>query len=186
LIGLFGRNGSGKSTLLKIIFGAVSSDSEHIRVNNQFLTNQIAKSKYINYLPQHHFLPKKLKVAAAIEIFCGQIQNSNFRKHHLIEPLLPKKIHQLSGGQLRILEVLVIVYSKAFFSLLDEPLTGISPIYKEDILKAIKENKGTKGFIITDHDYHHIWGHSNRNILLYQGVIRNVHHLDDLKKWGYI
>jgi len=46
----------------------------------------------------------------------------------LVKPFLSKRSRQLSGGEKRILEVLLIVHSTAQYILIDKPFNGIAPV----------------------------------------------------------
>ena len=92
----------------------------------------------------------------------------------------------LSGGEKRIIEIFMTIYSDARYVLLDEPFNGVAPRYIEDIKAAIREQSQHKGFILTDHDYLNIVDISTRIILLHDGGTKKVEDLKDLEKWGYI
>jgi len=100
--------------------------------------------------------------------------------------MLCKKSDQLSGGEKRLLEILLITYSNAKYILIDEPFNGIAPIYKEEIKMRIKEQSINKGFIITDHDYWNILDLSTRIILMHDGGTKEIKNKKDLEYWGYI
>ena len=106
--------------------------------------------------------------------------------HNLIKELLNKKSKQLSGGEKRIVEILLIIYSEAKFILIDEPFNGVAPIYREEIKALIKEESKNKGFIITDHDYRNIIDLSTRLVLLRDGGTKLIKHPEELEYWGYI
>jgi lipopolysaccharide export system ATP-binding protein len=36
------------------------------------------------------------------------------------------------------------------------PFPAVEPLIKEEIKNMVKQNRGRKGFIITDHDYRHV------------------------------
>lgn len=100
--------------------------------------------------------------------------------------MLDKKSKQLSGGEKRLLEILLIVYANSIYTLIDEPFNGVAPIYKEEIKKLIKEQSCNKGFIITDHDYRNIFDVATRIVIMYDGGIKEIKSKDELKYWGYI
>ncbi len=153
IIGLFGRNGAGKSTLLEIIFGSIKADNKFVRVEDKLVNTVYDSRNLISYLPQHNFLPDHAKIKSLIKLFCSKQGAVLISKNHIIKSISNKKASQLSGGELRILEVLIIIYADSQFVLLDEPFNGIAPILKVEIMAIIKEESKTKGFIITDHDY---------------------------------
>jgi ABC-type multidrug transport system ATPase subunit len=148
IVGLLGRNGSGKSTLLKVIFGSLLADNKFIRINDQPLAGRYANHNQIKYLPQHHFLPSHLKIKKVISLFCdrkhAEVISENFR----IKPLLEKKCAALSGGEKRLIEIFLIIFSQAEFILLDEPFSGIAPVYREEVKELIKDQSEDKDLLL--------------------------------------
>ena len=186
IVGLLGRNGSGKSTLLQVIFGSLSADTKFVRVGSQKIEGLYDNRNLINYLPQDGFLPSHIRVKQAIRLFCDSTNAKLVSKDQHVQPLLSKKRSQLSGGELRLLEVLLIIHSKAKYILIDEPFSGVAPLYREKIKKQIRDHSSDKGFIITDHDYRNILDLSTKTILMYDGGTKTIENKDDLKLWGYI
>jgi ABC-type lipopolysaccharide export system ATPase subunit len=119
-------------------------------------------------------------------LFCDKKNASLSRGKELIKSMLGKKNNQLSGGEKRILEILLIIYSNARYILIDESFNGIDPIYKENIKSMIKDQSINKGFIITDHDYRNMIDISTRIILIHDGGTKPIRNKKDLQYWGYI
>src|SRR5688500_8130139 len=156
ITGLLGRNGSGKSTLLKIIFGSLPADNKHIRIDGN-IYHQPFQHQLIGYLPQDAFLPANVSLHRIVDIFIPSKANrSRIKENERINPHLKKPVNQLSGGEVRYFELLLLLHLDAPFLLLDEPFSGIEPIYKEHIKTLLRTYRKEKGFIITDHDYRHI------------------------------
>ena len=186
IVGLLGRNGSGKSTLLKIIFGSLPADSKFVKIDNRIANGLSDLSNLIKYLPQDNFLPNHIKIKKIISLFCDK-ENAEILKEHIhIKPLLDKRSKQLSGGEKRLVEIFLIVFSNAKYILIDEPFNGLAPVYKEDIKDMIREQSKHKGFIITDHDYRNITDIATKTILIHDGGTKLIKDKDDLKYWGYI
>ena len=186
ILGLLGRNGSGKSTLLKIIFGSLTADQKFVKIGDTIVGGLYTNRNLVNYLPQNHFIPNHIKVDRVISLFCDPGNAQLIKDNELIIPMLGKKSNQLSGGELRLLEILLIVHSNARYILIDEPFNGIAPIFKEQIKQQIQEQSKTKGFIITDHDYRNILDIATRVILMYDGGTRKIRNKNELEYWGYI
>ncbi|QQS52640.1 MAG: ATP-binding cassette domain-containing protein [Bacteroidota bacterium] len=186
IVGLLGRNGTGKSTLLKIIFGSLSADRKFVRIGDR-ISNGLFKNRHsIKYLPQENFLPNHIKVDTIIHLFCNENNAGLIKSHELIKPMLAKKSKQLSGGEKRLLEIFLIVFSDSAYTFIDEPFNGVAPIYKDEIKKIIKEQSEQKGFIITDHDYRSILEIATRIIIMHDGGTKEIKSEDELRYWGYI
>jgi ABC-type multidrug transport system ATPase subunit len=183
LIGLLGRNGCGKSTLLKIIFGSLKAETKFVSVNGNVLQTLGDSKNRIAYLPQSNFLPSHLTIKKIATLF-GSPKSLLDNLH--VKPFLNRKSAQLSGGERRIIETLLVVNSEADYVLIDEPFNGVEPIFKNEIKNAIQERLTDKGFIVTDHDYRNIIAISTKMLLLQNGGIKEVKTLDDLVRNNYL
>lgn len=183
--GLLGRNGSGKSTLFQIIFGSIKGDTQYIKLNNMILQNQFDRKNKIAYLPQYSFLPKNIKIKNLIDLFCDKENSTKISQSELIQPFLNETPNTFSGGELRIVEVLLIIYSKAEFILLDEPFHSLSPKVITEIKTIIKQQTN-KGFIISDHQYHDVLDISDDIFLLSDGHLKPIKDLTELKRFNYL
>jgi len=186
IVGLLGRNGSGKSTLLKIIFGSLSADNKYLSIDNQKINTIYQSRKLLRYLPQDGYLPNHMSIAAIISCFCNKQNAARVMESELVEPFMHSKIKHLSGGEKRILEILLMLHSEAKYILLDEPFNGVSPLYVERIKELIKKHSNDKGFIITDHDYRNLLDISSTVILMVDGNTKVIKEFNDLIDYGYL
>lgn len=186
IIGLLGRNGSGKSTLLKIIFGIVEAENKFIKING-IVKNKISELlKDISYLHQENFIPNQFSVQKAIYLSIEKKNLVNFFDDEMIQLISDKKIKHLSSGELRYLEVKIILNNSSKFALLDEPYNGLSPIMIGKINELIRQKSSEKGIIITDHNYENVIDVATKLILMKEG---KTHHLKDkleLIEKGYL
>ena len=194
ILGVFGRNGTGKSTLLKILFGTLTAQSGSIKVNeSQFDVrrkfwhrNQIVASGLIGYLPQFSFLPQSSKVWDIIpRYFEGEQQDLVFRAPRMTE-IAKQRVSELSMGQRRYLEVLIIGNLNHPFLLLDEPFSMVEPLFKELIHDFLISLKVTKGILLTDHYYDDVWKLADRKLVLKNGKLEQVKELQELVAAGYL
>ncbi|PVX46087.1 ABC-type multidrug transport system ATPase subunit [Flavobacterium sp. 103] len=186
VIGLLGRNGSGKSTFLKIIFGITSADFKFVRIDGIVKTKTKDLLDEISYLPQDNCIPKVFSVKKAIQLSVPEERILEFCSDEIIATMLGKKVSHLSGGELRYLEIKIILNNSSKFALLDEPYNGLSPLMVEKVNELIVANSETKGIIISDHNYENVIKVSNKLILLKEG---KAHHLlckDELVEKGYL
>ncbi|MCX2493153.1 ATP-binding cassette domain-containing protein [Pedobacter sp. PF22-3] len=184
VVGLLGRNGSGKSTLLKIIFGSVKANFKYLNINNKVYEKGYL-SKNLSYLPQDNFIPGKITVLQAINTFCKK-QQAELQQFEFVKNYLNAKFYNLSGGERRFIECLLMIYSDAQYILLDEPFSQLSPLWIEEIKSHINLAKAYKGFIITDHFYKSILDVSDRIVLLHNRCNYTINNEDDLVLHGYL
>jgi ABC-type multidrug transport system ATPase subunit len=186
IIALLGGIGSGKSTLLQIIFGTIKGDSQFIKFNNQVLTKQSDRINKIAYLPQQPIFPKNIKVKKLISLFCNDENTQKLFNCDLIQPFLNRTLRNLSGGEKKSIEVLIIIHSQSEFILLEEPYSGLSPVLTEKVMKIIKEISKGKGFIISDFMAQQAIDISDEVYLLSNTYLKQIKDLKELQQHYYL
>nr|WP_315172774.1 ATP-binding cassette domain-containing protein [uncultured Flavobacterium sp.] len=186
IIGLLGRNGSGKSTLLQIIFGILKADFKFIRVDGVLKSKTSELFNEISYLSQDDFLPRNFSVAKVIALSIKKDKINHFYSDETITTLKNKSIGELSSGELRYLEIKLVLNNPSKFVLLDEPYNGLSPLLIEKINDLILKSYAQKGIIITDHNYESIIGISTRLTLLKEGKLHHIKNKGELVEKGYL
>ena len=186
IIGMLGRNGTGKSTLMKILFGTLNADTKFIRIDGKVYNQPYKTINEICYLPQDSFLPKHMSVEKTIELYLGENRVVGFLEDSILQKLNTSKISHLSGGELRYLEIKLLLHTDCKFILLDEPFNGVSPIVVGEIKKLIIKASEFKGIILTDHDYRNVLDVANQFCLIYDGGIKRIDDKRELVRWGYI
>ncbi len=186
IVGILGRNGSGKSTLLKIIFGEVSAPNKCIRIDGISKNNKKMLLSEIGYLHQDQFIPKFFSVKKVIVLSIDKKEIAFFCQDQLIQSVLDKKIKHLSGGELRYLEIKIVLFNSSKFVLLDEPYNGLSPLMVDVVNEMILNSSLKKGIIITDHNYENVIKVSTRLVLIQNGKTHSVKEKIELVEKGYL
>lgn len=188
ILSIFGRNGCGKSTLLKILFGTVLPNNILLSFDGKPVKSKsIIPNGITGYLPQDPFLPKNLKVKDIIPLY---FSDGNDQDKIFYAPGIPKitntRAGNLSMGELRYFELLLVGNLNHPFLMLDEPFSMVDPLYKEMTKEFLNELKQTKGILITDHYYKDILSISTRNLLLKDGKTVAIYSESELGKEGYL
>jgi ABC-type lipopolysaccharide export system ATPase subunit len=186
IIGILGRNGSGKSTLLQIVSGLISADFKRTTINKLLKNTNSKICQDISYLSQDNFIPKHFSVKTAIQLSIDKNNIQTFLEDNLINSIIDNKINQLSGGELRYLEIKLVLENNKKFALLDEPYNGLSPVAIEKINTLILQNKAKKGIIITDHNYKNVIEISTDLYLMKAGALSKIKTTEDLVFHGYL
>lgn len=184
VLGLLGRNGSGKSTLFKLMFGLVTAESFQLRIDGVPCKN-IYDQGLLQYLPQQDFLATHFKISQAFELFHVEVARQQ-QTLDLLQEVKSQKLGALSGGKRRLFEVMILLYSKAPFLILDEPFTGLTPLMVEQLAQLIREASANKGIIITDHMYRSVLLISDRLMLMTTGTVKIVNGIEGLEDAGYL
>jgi lipopolysaccharide export system ATP-binding protein len=185
VVGLLGCNGCGKSSLLKIIFGTLTPNYKYVSINDQFIHTGYLNNR-IAYLPQHNYMPDGIKIEKLARVIVDPISWDEFTELPSYQKNYNKTIGELSGGELRQLETMILIHSKADFILLDEPFTHISPIQADEFKPVIRACAKRKGIIITDHQYYNILDVSDKIILLTNGTTKHITNNEELVTYGYL
>ena len=188
ILGIFGRNGCGKSTLLKLIFGTLKATEIDLHLDGISINPlELIPKKKIGYLPQHSFLPRNNKVRDIIPIYHpSQEKQDKIFYDPQIALISSKKISELSIGQLRYFQVLLIGHLDRDFLLFDEPFSMIDPLYKVKISELLIQLQQHKCIIITDHYYEDVLKITSKNIVLKDGISHSISSKDDLIAMDYI
>lgn len=186
IIGILGRNGSGKSTFLKILFGIVAADFKFVRIDGLSKSKTEDLLNEISYLPQDNFIPSLFSVEKAIRLSITKDKWKVFYEDEMIQMICDKKIKHLSSGQLRYLEIKLILNKETKFVLLDEPYNGLSPIMIEKVNALIIENSKRRGIIITDHNYENVIKISTKLALMQEGKMYHLQDKRELVTRGYL
>jgi ABC-type multidrug transport system ATPase subunit len=188
ILALYGRNGCGKSTLLKILFGTLKANPIDLLINGKPTTpNKARLNQIIAYIPHHPFLPSSQKVRDIIPMYHdSQEQQDAVFYDPYIASFTARKVSELSLGQRRYFEVILLANSSHPFILIDEPFSMIEPLHKERLKEFLSILKRTKGIILTDHYYNDVLEVSTKNIILKDGLVQTINTKEDLLKHDYL
>lgn len=183
--GVLGRNGAGKSCLFRCIMGIIKPQNIFVRFNDETRTDYVHIGRRVKYLPQHNLIPPQMTLATAFGMYGvdynGLVeQESRFHRYRDSQP------RELSGGEVRIAEMYLVLKADSDFCILDEPFSNIAPVYVEKMQAMILAEKQHKGIIISDHLYQSILDVSDTLYLLRDGYTFPVNSRDDLVRLGYL
>ncbi len=191
-VGVIGPNGSGKTTMFNCISGFNKPQSGSVKYNNEELLSMIpsARSKRgVGRLFQNFGIFRSMTVEENILIALeararSGILDSLFSKRRFktevgeylsrvgLESKRHDKAGSLSGGQLRLLEIIRLIAFGANVFLLDEPTAGVSPRMKITILDSLKELIDPRAMVLLiEHDIRFIQDLCDRVIVLNGGTV---------------
>lgn len=154
VVGILGPNGSGKTTLIKILTGLLRQTSGDVLIDD--LKVGVETKSIVSYLPDRNFLYKWMKIEDALKLYNDFY--ADFDEKKFVELLdfmkLEKsmKINTLSKGMHEKLNLSLVLSRNAKLYILDEPIAGVDPVARDQILNAIINNYNEKSsMIITTH-----------------------------------
>ena len=153
-----GANGVGKTTLLSNIVNFIDPLEGSVTYNNQVINNYIASQNFL-YIGEANFAHESLTLNQNIEYWLS-IHNVKFNetiknksiKYFFEELNLNKKFYQLSYGQKKKLQLLLLMLVDKPVWILDDPLSGLDDrtiINLNTLFEKKLENKGI--IILTSH-----------------------------------
>jgi branched-chain amino acid transport system ATP-binding protein len=191
-IGIIGPNGSGKTTMFNCISGFNKPQAGSIRYKGEeFLSlNPSGRAKKgIGRLFQNFGIFRSMtveeNVLVAIEararagILGSLLSKRKYRDEIIsylsrvgLESKRSDKAGSLSGGQLRLLEIIRLIAFGANVFLLDEPTAGVSPRMKITILDALKDLLEPSAIVLLiEHDIRFIQDFCDRVLVLNGGQV---------------
>lgn len=176
---VLGKNGTGKTTLLHTLAG-FNPYQGSIKINNQELRsfNVRARAQNVSLLPQ--MLEASLNCSVKQAISYGRypwhstLQEKNQDDEMInfaiksmgLQNLKHKSILQLSGGELRKVEIATILAQNSQIMLLDEPLNHLDLSYKFKFMQLLKQLSKNKTIIMVTHDIQYVQEYCSHVILL--------------------
>lgn len=154
VVGILGPNGSGKTTLIKILTGLLRESKGEVTIDGNNVG--VHTKSIVSYLPDRNFLYNWMTIKDAGEFykdFYCDFDNKRFEE--LLEFMkLEKnmKIPSLSKGMHEKLNLSLVLSRNAKLYILDEPIAGVDPVARDQILDAILTNYNEdRSMIITTH-----------------------------------
>lgn len=184
IVGLFGPNGAGKSTSLKMMAGLNWPDSGEVRVDGK-LPRQMRD--LTAFLPEIDYLYSwwTIKDAASfIRVFYPDWDENKYRELlkflNLSEDM---KISKISKGQRAKAKLLLTVSRQAPYLLMDEPLSGIDILTREEIINTLIRDyrAGEQTIVISTHEIKEVESLVDEVIFINQGQVQLAGNADDLR-----
>ncbi len=144
--GIIGRNGAGKTTTLACIMGLAQQLSGKIQFGGVDISAQRVHKRAqegLGYVPQTRDIFKSLTVEQNLTcaIAPGKMRERLNFAYQIFPRLRERRRHgggHLSGGEQQMLAVARALVGEPRMLLLDEPLEGLAPRIRDELMDAIK------------------------------------------------
>ncbi len=188
---ILGPSGSGKTTILRLIAGLETPDQGQIVFDGKIVNNIVPAKRQVSMVFQDLALWPHMSAAENIA-FCLKSKNNKENKTKVIDMLkavgLKDKCkaypQQLSGGEKQRLALARSLVFNPNILLLDEPLSSMDPLLKDDLKKLILDlqKKMQITMIYVTHDQSEAAQISQDILVLHKGNIEQKGKLDEIRK----
>jgi ABC-2 type transport system ATP-binding protein len=140
--GLIGPNGAGKSTTIRMLMGMLPITSGSARVLGHDVTAEPTRVKQrVGYVPEVHHIYRWMLAGEVIgfarSFYETWDDESCARLIDLFELDVRKRVKHLSKGMLAKLALLLAVAHGPELLILDEPMSGMDPLAREEFLDGV-------------------------------------------------
>lgn len=177
IVGLLGPNGSGKTTLLRILASELKPSTGDFSIDG--VRRGVRVKKYVSALTGSEFLPGWMTIRGArahYKDFYKDFDEDRFNELLRFLNLTDKlKVSELSKGMRSKLNLALTISRNARLIILDEPLDGVDPVAREEILGMIKDTFNKKSTIlITSHLINELELLLNEVYFIKEGIIKYI------------
>ncbi len=154
VIGILGPNGSGKTTMIKIITGILRESKGEVLIDGK--RPGVYTKSIVSYLPDRNFLYGWMNIQEAINFYKDFYSDFDENKAYDLLKFMKldrsMKINSLSKGMTEKLNLTLVLSRNAKVYVLDEPIAGVDPVARDQILNAIINNYNEDStMLITTH-----------------------------------
>jgi phospholipid/cholesterol/gamma-HCH transport system ATP-binding protein len=198
-VALIGYSGSGKSVAIKHIVGLLVPEAGTVFVDDLEVPRLSRRELYalrarIGYVFQFAALFDSLSVGENVamglrkqgSLTDGEIEARVQEALELVD--LPEVSHvlpiELSGGMRKRVGIARAIALRPKYILYDEPTTGLDPVTSaviNDLMLRMQRQLGVTGVVIT-HDMRTAYTISSRIAMLYEGRVRQVGSVDEIRQ----
>ncbi|MEV8253076.1 ABC transporter ATP-binding protein [Rhodoglobus sp. NPDC076762] len=157
---LLGRNGSGKTTLMRTVCGIIPALEGRCRVLGLSVEDGAPVRSKVGYLGHESALAAALTVEQNLSFWSDIVRTypevSVVAVDELVErfdlsALLAQKVKKLSRGQRQRVDLARLAMTNPQFVVLDEPLSGLDPVYAAQTRKLLRTWGETRTVLYSTH-----------------------------------
>ena len=181
IVGLLGPNGAGKSTLIKMMGGLLRPSRGSLTVYGASPFEDAEVRRRIGYAPEHERTWDEL---TALELVTAMARLAGVPAHAAraraedaldqmgMAPAMHRRVRGFSKGMRQRTKLATAIAHDPDFLLLDEPLTGVDPVARIDIIERIKLlGAAGKTVVVSSHVLYEIEALTSDIVLIYRGQV---------------
>ena len=182
-LAVIGRNGVGKTTALRAIMGLATLARGRIVFDGQDLHGLAPHQRAqrgLGYVPQTRDIFASLSVEENLIAGLQRRPRSALAEAYTLFPRLAERRRnagaKLSGGEQQMLSVARALLGRPRLLLLDEPLEGLAPLIRQELLAAFTQlgRQGDTTVIIVEQQVREALGYADRALILDHGAVAHA------------
>ena len=179
-LAMIGRNGVGKTTALRAIMGLLPLRSGKVIFQGQDVSALMPHQRAdlgLGYVPQTRDIFPSLTVEENLLAGLKRRPRSALDEAYALFPRLAERRNnggtQLSGGEQQMLSVARALLGRPSMMLLDEPLEGLAPLIRLELLRAFTNMSHETGIavVIVEQQVDEALGYAQRAVILDHGTV---------------
>jgi ABC-2 type transport system ATP-binding protein len=183
--GLLGPNGAGKTTLLRIVATVLAPDSGAVQVlgsDPAKVDGRLAIRRRLGYMPQEPGYHRSFSVFDFVDYVAILKEWADRRARHEevrrvlclvgLEPVMHKKIRQLSGGMRRRVGIAQAMLGSPDVLVLDEPTAGLDPEQRLRFRELLSSQAERATVLLSTHQTDDVAALCQRVVVLLAGTAR--------------
>ena len=179
-LAMIGRNGVGKTTALRAIMGLLPLRSGKVYFQGQDVSALLPHQRAdlgLGYVPQTRDIFPSLTVEENLLAGLKRRPRSALDEAYALFPRLAERRGnggtQLSGGEQQMLSVARALLGRPSMMLLDEPLEGLAPLIRLELLRAFSNMSQETGIavVIVEQQVDEALGYAQRAVILDHGTV---------------
>lgn len=189
VFGFVGPNGAGKSTAIKLILNIVSDYRGEARIFGRSTRDAQARTR-VGYVPEVVALYEQLSpleiLRTGLEMHHLQPLNADaicmkWLERFSVGHVARRPIRNLSKGTAQRVALAHALVVSPRLLILDEPLSGLDPIGRKDVVDILAEYQGGGGTVfLTSHVLHDVERLANRFGLIHRGELKTIQSPNEL------
>jgi ABC-2 type transport system ATP-binding protein len=180
IVGLLGPNGAGKSTLIKMMAGLLVPSRGSLTVYGKSPFADVDVRRRIGYAPEHEHTYDELTALELVTVM-ARLSDVAGDPRAIAETALAqvgmtgamhRRVKGFSKGMRQRTKLATAIAHDPDLLLLDEPLTGVDPIARVDIVDRIKRlGEAGKTIVVSSHVLYEIEALTSEIVVIYRGQV---------------
>lgn len=192
IVGLLGPNGAGKSTLMKLMAGLLRPSRGTLAVYGESPFASTAVRRRIGYAPEHEKTWDELTALELVTVMAKlagvpAARATTAAKDAIAQMGMTDAMHRrvkgFSKGMRQRTKLATAIAHDPDVLLLDEPLTGVDPIARVDIVERIRAlAQAGKTIVVSSHVLYEIEALTSEIVVIYRGQVLAEGNVYEIRK----